>query len=325
MNPLSQKPKSETQNPAPQTQPASSSVPPAPAVTTPILPEESEHRSHVQGLRTFSSDMAAAMRDNKGSIIKIAIAEDERRRKDNKEIETAPRKNFLLFFFALLVIALAAAGVYGVLWYKNKSSVVPVAQVVIPQSIIRSDTATTLDVTGKSGSDVVAAVHAIVANPGIQSGMVKNIIVAQSAAQGAAPMRVPASDFLALLQSHAPDQFSRSLSQDFMLGVYQYNTSNLFLVLTGTAHDYLLSGMLGWEPFLLGDVAPLFGIDTSGTNASLLSAPFNDALVENHNVRDILKSDGTPALFYTFLDPDTVFIANDPGTLLEAVRRFNNQ
>jgi hypothetical protein len=110
-----------------------------------------------------------------------------------------------------------------------------------------------------------------------------------------------------------------------MVGVYLYNTSNPFLVITGTAHDYLLSGMLGWEPFLLTDVAPLFNIDITGANAGLTNAPFKDTLVQNRDARAVLDKDGNPVLFYSFLDPDTIFISTDSKTLLEAVRRFNGQ
>lgn len=289
----------------------------------PMPTEHNEHKEHVQGIRTFSSDMAEAMREGKGSIIKIAIAEDERRRADRQEIESAPRKNLMLFLGGLIIFAVAIAGIYGLFVYRKNSAVVPVEQNVIPKSIIRSEDAGTLDITGKINSDIIDAIKAVVAKPGIRSGTVKNLILAKNSGAKDSPMtRIPASDFLKILHSHAPDQFSRAISQDFMLGVYLYNTSNLFLVIKGVAHDYMLSGMLGWEPFLMQDMVPLFGIDVTGNSASLLNAKFKDTLVQNRDARAVVGSDGNPVLFYSFLDPNTVFIATDPKTLLEAVRRF---
>jgi hypothetical protein len=290
----------------------------------PIEKADPEHEQHTRGLRTFSSDMATAMRDTKGSVIKIAIAEDERRRADQKEMEAAPRKNLIFFFSGILLFILAIGGVYGVFWYKEKTGVItPVPETVIPKSIIRSEDAQTLDITSKLNQDVVPAFREIVGDPKLRPGTVKNVILAKKSGTDEAPTRISSSDFLKITRSHAPADFLRSLSKEFMLGIYLYNTSNPFLVIKGTAHDYLLSGMLKWEPFLVSDMAKLFDIDLTGERKIFADTPFKDALVQNRDARVVEDSEGTPVLFYSFLDPNTIFFATDPKTLIEGVRRFN--
>lgn len=320
------KPIEKTATPTPSISPSTTSSPASNTVAPlpPIEKKDPEHEQHIRGLRTFSSDMATAMRDTKGSVIKIAIAEDERRRADQKEIESAPRKNLIFFLSGLLLFILAIAGVYGVFWYKEKTSVVPaVTETVIPKSIIRSEDAQTLDITSKLNEDVVPAFRDIVLDPKMRAGTVKNIILAKKSGANGETTRITSQEFLKIVRAHAPADFIRSLSKEFMLGIYLYNTSNPFLVIKGTAHDYLLSGMIKWEPFLVGDMAKIFDIDLGGERKILSDTPFKDALVQNRDARVVEDKEGTPVLFYSFLDPNTIFVATDPKTLLEGVRRFN--
>ncbi|MBP6884969.1 MAG: hypothetical protein KBC17_04100 [Candidatus Pacebacteria bacterium] len=330
-----------TIRPIPTPEPKGKIIAPAPTISTiptpkiegvamnPMPPKamenkDPEHEQHIRGLRTFSSDMATAMKDTKGSIIKIAIAEDERRREDQKEIERAPRKNLIFFLSGLLLFILAIAGIYGVFWYKEKTSVVPaVTETVIPKSIIRSEDAQTLDITSKLNEDVIPSFREIVADPKMRAGTVKNIILAKKSGADGAVSRITSNDFLKIARAHAPADFLRSLSKEFMLGIYLYNTSNPFLVIKGTAHDYLLSGMIKWEPFLVEDMAKLFNIDIAGERKIYTDTPFKDALVQNRDARVVEDANGVPVLFYSFLDPNTILIATDPKTLIEGVRRFN--
>ena len=108
-----------------------------------------------------------------------------------------------------------------------------------------------------------------------------------------------------------------------MLGIYSYVQPNLFIIFRGTQHDFLLTGMLQWEPYMTGDLAPLFGIDTSGNSASLLNTPYTETMIENHDTRAIIDVNKKPVLFYSFLDENTIIITNDAKTLTEAVRRIS--
>ena len=300
---------------------------------TPSAPPAQEHDlspsgqndplRHAVPLRTLSSDLAEAVREQQGSAIKIAIAEDERRARDREASSPTSKRNLSLLVGGALCILAAIGAVSGVLWYRAKqAAAVPVMPTSVAASIVRSDATGTMDITGQTGSEIANQFRGIVANPGIPIGAVKDVEVTEGS-NGAAPTRVPANLFLAAIGAHVTPEFSRALSQDYMLGMYSYDHTNPFLVLTGTAHDYLLSGMLAWEPYMLQDLAPLFGIDTTGTNTSLLSASFADTLIENRSTRAINDASGKPVLFYTFLDDDTIFIAADGQTLTEAVRRLH--
>ena len=108
-----------------------------------------------------------------------------------------------------------------------------------------------------------------------------------------------------------------------MVGIYSYMQPNLFVIFRGSEHDVMLAGMFQWETYLTEDFAPMFGIDTTGDNAYLLSAPYTETLIENHDTRAISNKNGKPVLFYSFLDDNTVIVTNNAKTLTEAVRRIN--
>jgi hypothetical protein len=280
----------------------------------------SQNRSHLAPIRTYNTDLADAVREHGGSVVRVAIAEDEKRRREYEETAIGSKRN-LFFIIGGTILVLGAIG--GVWWaYQNKgaaSVVVPVVEAV-PHSLVLSDAAQTIDIGPMQVGDIYAAVNGIVAVPGIQPGQVKNIILTKTADGSLA--RPSASNLLSGLGTHAPDTLLRSLSPDYMLGVYQYDKASLFLIVHGTAHDFLLSGMLAWEPYLFTDLAPLFKIDTSGfTKASLGKVVFYDAIIANHDARAALDADKNPLLYYSFLDPNTILIAADPKVLTEVVTR----
>ena len=136
--------------------------------------------------------------------------------------------------------------------------------------------------------------------------------------------RLPSGLFLSAIGSCVSPEFSNALTQEYVLRIYSYVSHKQFVNLRGTQHDIMLSGMLQWEPYLTEDFASLFGIDTTGNSAYLLSMPYTETLIENHDTRALLDINKKPVLFYSFLDENTVIITNDAKTLTEAVRRMSN-
>lgn len=283
-------------------------------------PVKTGHEKHVAPIRTLSSDLAEAMREKGGSVVKIAIAEDEKHRREKEEASPVSKINLKFIIIGVLIIFIAIGTIVGIVIYKKSTSVATPDKAVLPPSIVRAESAGALDITGKSAQGIADSIQAIVKNPGISLGTMENIVPVQGATS--AGRRIPAPEFLSDLGTHSPDQFSRSLSNDFMLGVYLYDHSNLFLVLRGTAHDIMLSGMLQWEPKLLQDMSPLFGIDLAGDNASLVGAPWKDVVIKNHDTRAVMDKSGSPTLFYSFMDDNTIVITRDQNTLSEAIRRL---
>ncbi len=278
--------------------------------------------THLSPIRTYSSDMAEAIRSKGGSVVRIAIAEEEKRRRAYEDNSIRSKKNVALLVTGFVIIAASI----GVAWYgyeskKAAQTVAPVAHVA-PPSLVTSEDWTTIDVTGLQVTDVLAKVQALRALPGMEDGTVKNVILTRKTAAGS--VGLSASEFLSFIAPKAPSDLVRALKSDWMLGVYQHGAGNLFMVVHGTAHDFLLAGMLSWEnKGLLTDMAPLFGIDLSGYSKDELSKlSFQDTLIENRDARAVLDADGKPIMYYSFIDQNTIVFATDPKTLPEVVRRY---
>jgi hypothetical protein len=281
-----------------------------------------EYKPQTAQMRTFSTDLAEELRKHQGSAMKIAVMENEKRFKQQEALSDEPQKNrkfVLLGLGIVLIAALISAGVY---FYQKKINTPPIIEInQSPVSIIHSENLKVLNVSKMSRDDISKALTETVAKATTQNGMIDNIYITQGVAGN--ETRLTSSMFLSAVGSHITKEFSNSLTQEYMVGIYAYTKPSLFLVLRGTQHDYMLSGMLQWEPYFLGDLAPVFDIDTTGENSYLLSSPTKEKLIENHDTRAVVDNKNNPVLFYSFLDANTVIITNDSKTLSEGIRRMS--
>ncbi len=276
-----------------------------------------KYNSHIQPVRTFNSDLADAVREKGGSVVRIAIAENEKQQREYQEVSITSRKNMIFTIAGILIVAACIAGLVWTYSYKKSASIITPVTPAAPSSIVFSENSQTIDTSTMQSSDLITAINAIVAAPNIQSGTIKNIVIAQGTT------RSPSSQFLTTIgATHAPADFLRSLSPEYMLGTYLYNQDSLFLIIRGTAHDFLLSGMLAWEPYILSDLAPLYAVDVTGANAKALDAKWSDTVIENHDARAVLDANKKPILFYSFLNENEIFISTDPKTLTAVVGRL---
>ncbi|MEI8130347.1 MAG: hypothetical protein WCG55_02465 [bacterium] len=297
-----------------------------PTEKKPIMDENytSSHNGHIAPIRTFSSDLAEAVREHGGSVVRVAIEEEEKHKQEVEDMSIRSRSN-MLFVVGGFIVVISAIILFSLIYSNKKAAIVAptVTQPTIPSSLITSENADIISVSGIQTQDVVAKIQHIAVNPKIQSGQVDNIILSNDGTANP-NTRVPASAFLSLIGTHAPTSFLQSLLPDYMVGSVFSDHGSLFLVIHGTAHDYLLSGMLSWEPYLFNDMKALFALDQSTfTTAQLESLPFQDTLIENREARAVLDVNQKPLFYYTFLDTNTVLFAKDTTIMTEVVSRFH--
>lgn len=275
-------------------------------------------------MRTFSTDLAEELRKHQGAAMKKAMLENEQRLREQGDDSDNPKRNRRFVFGGIIVLLFAIGASIGVYVYQKKMNApIPLAASSAPVSIIPYEDSMVLNLSDASSGDISSTIASTVQKSNIQTGMIDSISLVQGGATSSVT-QLTSPMFLSAIKSHIPPDFSLSLSNQYMLGIYSYEQPNLFVILRGTAHDTMLAGMLEWESFLTEDFAPMFGIDTTGDNAYLLNAPYSETLIENHDTRAVLDKAGKPILFYSFLDQDTVIITNDSQTLIEAVRRINS-
>ncbi len=280
------------------------------------------HTIHVSPVRSFSSDLASAIREKGGSVVRIAIAEDEKHRREREENSVSSKKNIAFILGTMLIVVGALGFLVYAFVYKQKENQPVVVQTEDTRSagIISTEDAELVNIKEMKAADVIFKINAIVTTPNLQPGTIKDIIIVSG--EGTEAARLPGNQFLNIIGSHTPDTLLRSLNPQYQIGVYNYSGSHLFLILKGSAHDYLLAGMIDWEKKLFNDMVPLFAIDTTSLSESeLQSMPFRDFIIQNQDTRAVIGKDGTPLLFYSFIDPKTIVIATDSKTLGEVIRR----
>lgn len=297
-----------------------------PTEKKPIMDDNytSSHNGHIAPIRTFSSDLAEAVREHGGSVVRVAIEEEEKHKQEVEDMSIRSRSNMVFVVGGIAVVIGAIIFFFFIYSQKQTATVAPtVSQPTTPTSLITSENADVISITGIQTQDLITQIQQDVTNPKIQSGQVDNIILSKDGTVNP-NTRLPASAFLSMIGTHAPTSFLRSLLPDYMIGSVFSDHGSLFLVIHGTAHDYLLSGMLSWEPYLFNDMKTLFTLDQSSfTAAQLESLPFQDTLIENREARAVLDANQKPLFYYTFLDTNTVLFAKDTTILTEVVSRFH--
>ncbi len=285
----------------------------------PSIAEQTPKPSVIQ---TYASDMAKAVRENQGSVVKIAMAEAEKREHEYVEFSPKSTKNkiFIISAGALILVGIAIA-VYVTIIKASKAVVVPTENGSI--SLVFSETNKEVPIGGLSRDQIIGSIRNEFINSPLKLGTVENIYFTKiTDEKNETKVRINAPDFLSLINSQIPGTLSRTLEPDFMIGAYSWNGTSPFVILKVPNFQIGFSGMLAWEGKLFDDFYKLFNISTEGTNTMLFNKKFTDAVVKNKDSRVLYDDAGKIALMYLFLDDNTILITKDGGAIDEVNSRF---
>ena len=294
-------------------------APPAPVVpASEIIPQQ---EGHLKPLQTYASDMANAVKESHGSVVKIAMAEQERRRKEEVNVSPTSKKNLIFIGGGVVLMILAVISV--IFFMSSKNTTVQVAsQAQQAPSIIATDAQKEIDITTMGKNDIGSAVAAEITGTTQQINTIEQLVLVKTI--NGQKALVGTQGFFSALESSAPDSLVRSLGSSPTLGIHSFNGNDLFIAFHTDSYPTAFAGMLAWEPTLFDDMYQLFGISVAGNNSGLFNAKFVDTVIENQDARALLDSTGKVAFFYTFLGEhkDTLVITTKESTLNEVVNRL---
>ncbi len=258
-------------------------------------------------IRTYASDMATAIKQKQGSVMKIALAEKERRDEDALAKNPVSRKNIVFTFGAILLLILGGVALYFGVLAKRAPKVIEDAPVQNSQALI----------TGVV-QPVVGSTKAI-----MQESM-KNLIASGSHELDTATMLVftlpetqtpiTATTFLETNSFDLSAGLKRSLDELYSIGIYTLDGNTPFLVIKSDSYDTAYIGMLATEKTLYSDIMPLFGLPEKDSNESVfLTASFTDNVIANQDVRAIKNVANEYVFFYSVRDDGTIIMTTDPG------------
>ncbi len=284
-------------------------------------PEKRYSGEEIKTLRTYAGDMADAIREQQGSVIKIAVAEERRRESERAAFSPTSKKN-LKFIAGGIILALLAGGIF---WYiaahKNQSPKVETPKYA-PTSLVPSDETQIINIDSLGGDTLAKAVVLKEKIP-LADKKIRNIVVVEGSA--GAEKTIPAARFLSLINSSASPSLLRSMDPDFMLGVYE-NAGNPspFAVFKINSYEQAFIGMLAWERKLFDDWNAPFSMSIGPDDAYLFSSHFIDTIIENRDGRVLLDKNNKMALGYVYMNTSTLVIATNEETMRALIGLFDH-
>jgi len=279
---------------------------------------------NIKVLRTYTSDMADVIRDNEMSVIKIAMAEKEKRNQEDvyEKAEGTPLSKIFFVIGGIILIVGAIVGSYFL--FLNKKEV-PQTVATNIDTFISYDSKSNIDVTNTIGlSDLLGLIQKE-ENPTI--GLIKVLFLTKIT--NTSSVLLTSKNFLSLIGTTAPDALIRSLSDKYLLGKYKdQNIINeggkpaTFLIFETSNYPQAYASMLDWEKTMLKDLSVLFNLNISNSNDPLFEKAWKDIIINNKDARVLYGDNGQGLLYYVFVNKNDFIITNNIDTLKEVMARL---
>jgi len=290
-------------------------------------PDESvkERKSIVH---TFRGDVQNLIRNRKMSLTKMVALEGDRVTDTpllNEAIrpwKIAVKVSLILFF--LVIITVIASGSY----YFYKLNTTPTSTYTFEPSILFTEKKLGIDVTTLNGFSLLGTLNNARSSAAFSLGIIVDLYLTRGSTtskEQTTPTHLSSIGFLSRIQAHVSDDFLRSLTSKYMVGIYTTGNGNIpFIVLKTNSYNYAFSGMLLWEKKMLVDLSPFFP-QYIPKNSTLATPTFSDAVIENMDVREMRSATGSLLLLYSFVNQNTIVITTDPRVLIEISNRIRTK
>jgi hypothetical protein len=269
-------------------------------------------------IRTFSSDMAEAVRENQISVIKIAMAEKERQEQQEEAKKAGNSKSSKILFFigSLIFIAGAIWGSFYLINQKKIKESMIIREKPRISTFINYDNAITIEATNiNSLMSLISNIHSRETEEKNGSNAIFFMKKIEKDIEG----QLNKEEFLSILKSTAPDALSRSMSESFLFGKYKggqdVGTSSAFLIFGIKDYNLAYASMLDWEKSIFNDLFILFDITISDSDSALFEKEWRDVIVNNKDARVLYGLDGEGILYYSFVNKNTLVITENAEVL----------
>lgn len=274
-------------------------------------------------IRTFSSDMAKAVRENEMTVIKIAMAEKDRLEQEEILAKSKGTRFSRTMFFVggIILIGSALFGSYYFANLKKEKEILIVKEKPRIGTFIVYDNAISIDVSNVNGlMNLVSAIHSKKQEE--KSG--SNAIFLSKKTSTGGDEIMNKDEFLSILKATAPLSLTRSMSKEFLFGKYVENSQNIdstaFLIFGINDYNLSYASMLDWEKSIFSDLFILFDIHLSDSDTALFERDWKDVVVNNKDSRVLYGVDGEGILYYSFVNKNTLVITEN----IEVLKRIIN-
>lgn len=284
--------------------------------------DNENNKQKAKVLRTYTTDMAEAIRQDEASVIKIALAEKARRERE-AEVKKAEGTTFTKTAFLLggiLLLAIAAVAIYFLFFRKTEEVVIPVESRV--ESFLSYDSNAIIETS--SIENFSQLVRTIKEKEDGLSGTIKTFFFVKEA--GEKKEFLFPSGLLSLANVKVPDSLLRALSSNYLFGKYEIDQSNQvsapFLILEANNYNQAYASMLNWEDTMLSDLLFFFEIKLPEGKLAISYGSWGDLIIKNKDVRVLRDPYGKGLIYYSFVNKNSFVITTSAEALSEIIDRI---
>ncbi len=276
----------------------------------------------ISPIRTYQSDAARSVKENKTSLVRMVIAEQGK--KESQLRELSPRSSKNIIFISLSVILLIAGVLLSTYFFVKNMNIGgnTSTEVTRIKTFILTEEDFGIDITGNNREAVWKKSITSIRNLTPRLDTLVNIYFTETKDYTAQPEIINTERFFSALESRIPSPLLRSLDSGFLFGIHSFNGNQPFLILKTNFYENAAAGMYSWEKDMAEEILPLFGIAPSG-NSNIYEKDFVDAVVKNKDVRMLKDNADQPIIMYYFKDKKTIIITTNEATLSELITRLS--
>lgn len=283
----------------------------------PPTPPEDSFAKKIPVMKTYSSDIAEALKNKQGSVLSIAFAEEKKRQQIHDATSAGSKKNITYILFGILFLSISAVmiGSFFFSIFDKSPSIAPAPKV---PSLVPYDVDSPEDVSTSSTSSIQELVRKNVSEP--FEGKVKRILFYQSAGDLQSPVTL--REFEDKIDFKMPNRLINSLNADFFIGAINANNTNYpVMVFSINSFDTTFPGMNEWEKDIVEGLLYPFDIKADDDN-ELLNRAMQDKTIKNHPARILVDKTGKIVLIYGFVGSEYVVISTNEDAYGETVSRL---
>lgn len=299
-------------------------------------------------IRTMKIDAALAAREQKETLVSMALAEEKKKVAQRaeaavKESSTTPAAKpapkpigRIMIVLGLLIVVVGAGfaikfalptlrtiklpsvslPTFGTPEVPETPGVIPPSKTPLASSIIPAQSEKRFTINKETPEHLFSLV-VTERVAGVTPGSIRNMYFTEEATApegGVSTAPISASRFLLLTETSAPAILARSLENPFMAGLYGEEGAQAtpFFIFKFSGYDTGLAGMLAWEKDLPRFFDTVFGTKFLATPST--SAKFRDMVVSGYDAR-VLEGLAAGNIVYAFANPTTVVIAGSRSAL----------
>lgn len=265
-------------------------------------------------VETYAEDMAKLIEDDRGGLIKKIIHGAEENEKEKINFSPESRKNKLFMLVGVLLV-LSASITLSFFFFRNNIGTVAVEEQFTP--LIFNDASTFIEIKDLNKDQITQIVLNKINTTQVKIGGVEGVYLTEN------KKIIGLRRMLSLIKSSLVlDGDTRLISDNFLMGVVNGQTKDFFILIKVRDFTDIFESLRTWEGKMFSDLHGFFGVGISSATKDLLTADFQDSVVQNKNARVLYDTDGNTIMMYVFADDNSVVITNSKESAREIMLRL---